>query len=325
MKRTLVNFEDLKKPPAEFSGLQGNELLNFDNNASFDCYISDEQQNLELCLCECGYEKCEPFHYWGYGNKKVFSLHIVLNGKGTLFFNNKTYYPHKGQIFLLKPNDMIYYIADQTEPWEYQWISFIGTKATSGILKTILSNTPVADNITPNEFERLFYEIKNHSSSNEFDDYTVTGYLYLLLALLIKKYPSSIHQEEVNYKTKEFNKILHFIASNINNATLVSDLASHFGYNRSHLYKMFKRYMDMSPKEYILALKINLACEYIISDKYPLEKIAIKLGFKDYVTFYRNFKALTGFSPNEYYLKQKLSRRHRIGHSEKRKHLNYKG
>ena len=58
-----------------------------------------------------------------------FLLHFVLKGKGAYYLNDQKYEIKKDQCFLIRPNELTFYQADQEDPWTYIWVRFDGQMA----------------------------------------------------------------------------------------------------------------------------------------------------------------------------------------------------
>ena len=76
----------------------------------------------------------------------------------------------------------------------------------------------------------------------------------------------------------------------------------------SRIVKMSPRYFEMlfalqfkmTPKEYVIHLKLELAKELLKSDKSTVSNVAARLGFNDVYHFSRSFKGKTGLTPTQY-------------------------
>ena len=96
-------------------------ISSMENSESFRQLGPQIAYSYDVNLLNVGYEKCDPLHYVGPLKKLVYLLHVVLDGKGQFRVNGTTYNLKRGDIFLINPDDMIYYQADRNEHWEYRW------------------------------------------------------------------------------------------------------------------------------------------------------------------------------------------------------------
>ena len=83
----------------------------------------------DLYLCFCGVSECEPCHSFGPAVRPSYILHYVLSGKGIYQVGGRKYKIRKGQGFLIEPEAVTFYQADEQDPWTYLWVGFAGTHA----------------------------------------------------------------------------------------------------------------------------------------------------------------------------------------------------
>ena len=85
-----------------------------------------------------GEEQCNRNHSFGPCVRSNYLLHYVYSGKGIFQTENNTYHLHKGQMFLISPNQLTYYKADDSDPWLYRWIEFNGSMSQSILSLSVL-------------------------------------------------------------------------------------------------------------------------------------------------------------------------------------------
>ncbi|GHV02285.1 AraC family transcriptional regulator [Clostridia bacterium] len=273
--------------------------LNFDNNETYDCYINDDE-GLDLSLSECGYEKCSPLHYWE-GKKKFYLFHYILNGKGTLTVNGKTYAVAAGQVFFVTPDDQIYYEADEKEPWEYIWIGFRGL-ATKGLLKNAsLWHESVQPIKGVAKFIGIYKSIMKSSRLGNTAYILCLSYLYQFIAYILENYvreSSEWFNDDV--KEQNFKKILRMITARYHDDIGIDDMAHLIGYEKTYVFRLFKERLSISPQKYVTVLRIRESMQVIKAGEQSFTAIATRAGFPDYLTFFRNFKSIAGITPSEY-------------------------
>ena len=78
----------------------------------------------------------------------------------------------------------------------------------------------------------------------------------------------------------------------------ISDLAAMLGTNRNYLYNAINVDMGVSFSEFVNRYRIGHAQRLLMENpEANMEEIAMQSGYASEVTFYRNFKAMTGTTP----------------------------
>ncbi len=93
---------------------------------------------------------------------------------------------------------------------------------------------------------------------------------------------------------------LSYINGHITSDLSVSSLAKRCAVSETVYRRQFKALTGISPIQYITRLKIEKACELLNECDMSLNDISDFLGFNDLPYFYRVFKKITGFTPNEF-------------------------
>ena len=93
---------------------------------------------------------------------------------------------------------------------------------------------------------------------------------------------------------------LDYISMHYMEPLKIEDLAAICHMSESHFRKVFSNYMSMGPMEYVNTVRIQTACEYLRRTDDYVTDVANKCGFSTFSTFSRNFKKITGVSPNEW-------------------------
>lgn len=276
------------------------KYLNFENNATYDCYINDDR-GCELNLNECGYERCSPSHYWE-GHKKFYLFHYILRGKGILRVNGGESRPAvQGQVFFVSPHDRIYYEADEQDPWEYIWIGFSGISAKSILQHSTLLKENVQDVKNEKRLLGLYRSILASSRRGDVAYLLVLSGLYSFIAYLLESYGIDRAGRDFTVKEQNFRKIVGMIDGRYTAPVGIAQIARAVGYEKTYVYRLFREYLSVSPQKYIQHRRIYEAMQRIKSgERESFEEIAASVGYNDYSAFYRVFRALAGMSPNEY-------------------------
>ena len=95
-----------------------------------------------------------------------------------------------------------------------------------------------------------------------------------------------------------------FLKSELSLSTLAA--ASNMG--ESYFQKLFKEKYGVSPKRYIIQLKINHACDLLRLERYSVTQIAELCNFSDVYFFSRQFKEYMGITPTQFVKKYRSSK-----------------
>jgi AraC-like DNA-binding protein len=80
----------------------------------------------------------------------------------------------------------------------------------------------------------------------------------------------------------------------------IPSLAAQANVSISHFFKLFKQDTGCTPLAYLTQLKIERACDLLITTTASVKLIAANLGFRDPFYFSRVFKSVTGMAPKAY-------------------------
>ncbi|OUS74869.1 hypothetical protein B1748_20010 [Paenibacillus sp. MY03] len=97
------------------------------------------------------------------------------------------------------------------------------------------------------------------------------------------------------------NLVCRYMETHYPNKLTLRELAQQFGLSESHLCKLFKKYKDESPIEYLLKVRIEQSKKLIVENpSFKFKEIAELVGFADQYYYSRVFRSQTGCTPSEY-------------------------
>lgn len=248
----------------------------------------------------CGISRTEPFHSFGPAIKPHFVVHFVLSGKGKFSIGGKDYFLEAGYGFVIPPDELTFYQADEEDPWTYVWAGFNGNLAGELLSDMGLSAaTPIFKSDQDKEFTKAVMDMMEHNTFGAANDLRRNGQLYLFLSLIAE----SAHIEEKGETDKAgyyVRRAVDFIVSNYCNSIKVTDVANYVCINRSYLYTLFKGAMGMSPQQFLTTFRITKAAELLHTTELPVESIALSCGYADPLVFTKSFKQMKKMSPSSY-------------------------
>lgn len=267
-----------------------------------DSYVLQllEPKFKEFHLCFCGFAQCEPLHSYGPASRPNYIIHYIMDGKGIYQVGEKKYKLSKGQGFLIEPEELTFYQADQEEPWSYLWVGVGGTGAKKFIQDIGLNSQQrifrCADGEKLNE---IVMDMMKHTRSTVSDLYYLQGKLYELFSVLTADVVIEELMEE-NKENRYIQEAVTYIRNHYAAGLTVEELAGYLGVNRSYLYTLFKNKLQLSPKEFLTKFRISRAREQLILTEESVENIAVACGYHSTLVFTKNFKQETGMTPTEF-------------------------
>lgn len=254
----------------------------------------------ELYLCFCGVSECEPGHSFGPAVRPNYILHYILSGRGIYQVGDRVYKLKEGQGFLIEPEAVTYYQADESEPWTYLWVGFGGAQAEMFLQDLGLnSNQHAFRSEYGEELKQIVSNMLQKNTLSQENQYCLESLLYKFFAVLAKDaQPDAVAEE--NRESVYVKKAVNFIQNNYFRGIGVAEAAEHAGVSRSYLYKVFVKNLQISPKEFLTHLRLVRSRELLELTELSVEGVAMSCGYSDALTFSKSFKKEMGMSPSQY-------------------------
>lgn len=234
-------------------------------------YIIQNKHYTDLNPTDFGYEHCTPGKSFGPYIRDYYLLHFVVSGKGRLYCDNTVYNITSGQFFIINPDEVTTYKADEQDPWHYIWIGFTGSMA--------------------DKYDFLKQRVVEYSGSVFYDllnieQYENTREEFLLSKLyaLITELSADKHEPSKYVKATKI-----YIQSNYMIDIHITDIAKDIGIDRSYLSKLFKSEMNMTFQEYLILTRLTKATEFL-KKGFSVKEVAFMCGYKEPCTFSRAYK-----------------------------------
>ncbi|WP_143317851.1 AraC family transcriptional regulator [Clostridium sp. HBUAS56017] len=255
----------------------------------------------DIYLCYCGLEQCKPSHSFGPAIRPNYLIHYVLSGQGYYYVGSKKYTIKKNQGFLICPNVITFYQADEKDPWQYLWIAIDGNKVNLYLKSAGLDRDNLIFNYDKDDsLKEYIIEILKHHTQSSSNAFKIQGLLNLFFSKLTEN-NKDINPLRKERNTNEYiNKAIIFIQNNYHNPIKVSDIAKFLCLNRSYLTSIFQNNLNMSPQKFLMEFRIIKAAELLYNTDLPISNIAFSCGYSDPLAFSKAFKKIKGVSPRKY-------------------------
>ena len=96
------------------------------------------------------------------------------------------------------------------------------------------------------------------------------------------------------------SRVMAFIEENISVDLYISTLASVAGMSSFYFCRSFKQSTGITPHQFVLARRMELAKHLLRHERIPLMEVAHKVGFTDQSQFTRVFRKIVGTTPSQF-------------------------
>ena len=228
-----------------------------------------------------GREECECGHAFGPAIRKYTLIHYVEQGRGILCKGGKQYDVSAGEMFIILPDEVTYYKADDGDPWVYRWIGFDG--AASEIFGQVAPVVAVEDEIFPNVTVR--------DGDEAMLEYRLASSLFMLAA--------KVASVDSGRTSGYVRRVKDYIKSSYMRTIRVEEIAESLNLDRRYLSRIFKRETGRTMQEYIISVRMKEA-RRLLGEGYGVCETASFCGYTDYCNFSKLFKRECGVSPAEW-------------------------
>ncbi len=126
--------------------------------------------------------------------------------------------------------------------------------------------------------------------------------LWLGLVVNMEQFPLRLSSKQNRQSQFRLKQMLSFIRQNYMEHITLEDIANAALVSKSECLRCFRSRFDMTPIQYLIQCRLELACHLLRSTDHSVKSIAAKCGFDDAGYFGRIFRKRTGVTPATYRL-----------------------
>ena len=138
--------------------------------------------------------------------------------------------------------------------------------------------------------------VNEMNQKSKYYQYLVVMY-YAELLILIYRYLDEAYLPIC--ANDSLKRAILYIRQNYQSDITISDVASRTGIGERYLRKLFSRYLNLSPLDYLNQIRINKAIELLRNTEMSVKEVCFACGFQSPQYFSRIFKRQMGISPRE--------------------------
>lgn len=232
----------------------------------------------------------------------------TLRGSGVIYASRKRYKLTEGMIFMIqRPGPYVYCYEGDGAPWEFEYVALVlphtGDWLPSGLKKnpvwfmpkssqSALQMTKLVDRVMQKELPRDISGRLNYLDNESIRESSTVYKFYLSCLAGYLQPEESVHHAVAalrDYLQQNFSEQVH-----------LSKICKELDYTPEALSRLFKQAYSLSPMQYLIRLRLDMARKMVAQTDFPLKQIAHECGFESLNYLCRIFKRHFNITPGQY-------------------------
>jgi len=245
-----------------------------------------------------GFEHCNPDYAVARTHFPYTSIEYIVAGRGFAVLGGQRHELRPGVIFAYSPSTPHEIHSAASDVLVKYFISLAGADVRARLARCQLAPGQVRFLTLHAEIASGFEALLREGQGSGPQRQTLCANLVEYLLLKIEDAASlTAHPNE---RAREaFLRCKAYIDAEAEHLRTLGEIARAIGAEASSICRWFRRYEGMSPYQYLLRRRMNLAAEKLIEHGGLVKETASRLGFADPFHFSHQFKAVHGISPSE--------------------------
>lgn len=244
------------------------------------------------------YQVKSPAYSFSGEEHSYWELTYVDNGELKSTVSGKTFTIKEKEIMLYGPNQFHTQYIDNNHVCSYMTIMF---DMNPQDYETLINR--------PFHLHRQLYPIMQNIMKVTTNEGLLSDQLLLvyLKELILQLYcydtiePQTLSMPaQQSFEDELLNEIVVYIKENLNTPLTVENICHQYSVSRSTLQSLFKKNLDIPPKQYINEAKLAKSKLLIKENRYTLSEVSDILAYTSIHYFSRTFKKRFGITPSEY-------------------------
>ena len=276
------------------------DFISRDVRASRRFYLDlKPPKNRQLVVVCGGLEYCTPNFAIHRKTFPFYSIEYVVRGRGKLRLNRHTFSLQAGRVFSYGPGVSQDIIGQADEPLVKYFVDFIGTQAMDFLERCGLPPGSVSEVFPSNALQPLLDELIRVGAQPNSVNVNLSAELLKCLTLRLVGTRAPLDRRETRaYMT--YQRCRGYLEQHSLRLKSLTEVAEECHLSKPYLCRLFRRYENQSPYQYLLRLKMNHAAERLQQPQALIKQVAEQTGFVDQFHFTRVFTSVFGLSPTAF-------------------------
>jgi len=245
-----------------------------------------------------GYLKSKDF----YINRKSFRNNVFMYVlSGTLYVEQRgKHVIKKGEMVVLRLSEKHNYYSDPYDVCEMLWLHF-ADKNNPKLLNYIEGEVSLPFIAEIKDIKKIIENCIGIAKEGYKDrEYRTSEEIYQGLLKICEYININKINNEASERGKFIQKVNCYIEQHIYEKTDLEEFAKVCEVSKYHFCKLFKNYLNITPIQYFLKMKIERSKGRLTYSTESINSIALSFGFNDQSHYSKTFKKYVGISPKMY-------------------------
>jgi AraC-like DNA-binding protein len=278
----------------------------FDKTVSIDLQLSkycfiETNPNMSapgLGIALVGFDKTLP----GYAIDRVgfdcFGLEYVVEGEGHVTLGGKGHSLRRQSFFIYGPGMPHAISNDPRRPLSKFFVDFYGRGAVELLVELGLEVGAHFESALDSRLPILFRGLLNDAERGGASMSTLEPAIRLILSILANETQRVALQTDHAYQS--YLRCREYIEAHYSDHGNVADLAKASNVSSAYLSRLFQRYSNEKPYQFLLRLRMAHAGNLLVATGRSIQEVADASGFQDPFHFSHRFKQYFGVSPRAF-------------------------
>lgn len=246
-----------------------------------------------------GLEHCTPDYAVSRRNFPFFSVEYVVRGHGFVKLSGVQHTLRPGRLFSYGPTVPHEIWSAPADPLVKYFVDFAGTHGPGLLQSCRLSPPSIAQVFPPHTLCALFDELIESGLQSGTRNASLCAALLECIALKIPGVKAPMESaESIAFAT--YHQCRRYIEQHFLRLRTLKEISEECRLNNAYLCRLFRRYDDQSPYQYLLRLKMNHAADRLQRPGALVKQVGEMVGLTDPFHFSRVFKSVLGVSPSTF-------------------------
>lgn len=217
---------------------------------------------------------------------------LMYTAKGSMFLEQegRIWEAKEGDILLFDCRKEHIYYSRQSSA--YLFLLFGGNASEYYYSRLCPGNNHLIHPGDPHAIFRSLSAIVYETDTVMPEEHVVSADIHKLLGLLLTP-----GKTDTSPSVQRIRQVIRYMDNHLDEDITMSDLAAEVNLNAEYLSRIFRQYLDTSPYDYLLNMRIVKAKHLLITTTDSISQIGDDCGFRDTSHFIKIFKAKTQSTP----------------------------